>query len=134
MVAVEHLHSALVSVAEESRLVVEALRKGRTVSFRTLIQEADSTLVVVARFLALLDLYRQGALRFEQVVALGELQISWVGSDEGEILASSEFDIPISEQYPEEEVEGSEGENPQVVVEDSVEDFEENDNEERGDE
>ena len=134
VVAVEHLHSALVSVAEESKLVVEALRKGRTVSFRTLIQEADSTLVVVARFLALLDLYRQGALRFEQVVALGELQISWVGSDEGDILASSEFDIPVSEQYPEEEVEGSEGENPQVVVENSVEDLGENDDEERGDE
>ncbi|MEO0010988.1 MAG: hypothetical protein RIQ39_577 [Actinomycetota bacterium] len=117
VVAVEHLHSALVSVAEESRLVVEALRKGRTMSFRSLIHEADSTLVVVARFLALLDLYRQGALRFEQVVALGELQISWVGSDEGDILASSEFDIPVSEQYPEAEVEGSEGENPQVVVE-----------------
>jgi segregation and condensation protein A len=134
VVAVEHLHSALVSVAEESKLVVEALRKGRTVSFRTLIQEADSTLVVVARFLALLDLYRQGALRFEQVVALGELQISWVGSDEGDILASSEFDIPVSEQYPEEEVEGSEDENPQVVVENSVEDLDENDDEERGDE
>ena len=129
VVAVEHLHSALVSVSEESKLVVEALRKGRTVSFRTLIQEADSTLVVVARFLALLDLYRQGALRFEQVVALGELQISWVGSDEGEILASSEFDIPISEQYPEEEVEGSEGENPQVEVEIAEQDEEENDDE-----
>ena len=138
VVAVEHLHSALVSVSEESKLVVEALRKGRTVSFRTLIQEADSTLVVVARFLALLDLYRQGALRFEQVVALGELQISWVGSDEGEILASSEFDIPISEQYPEEEVEGSEGENPQVEVESSdvsvVSEGEEQDEEERDDE
>lgn len=121
VVAVEHLHSALVSVAEESRLVVEALRKGRTVSFRTLIQEADSTLVVVARFLALLDLYRQGALRFEQVVALGELQISWVGSDEGEVLASSEFDIPVSEQYPEEEVEGSDKEDLQVEVESSSE-------------
>jgi segregation and condensation protein A len=118
VVAVEHLHSALVSVAEESRLVVEALRKGRTMSFRSLIAEADSTLVVVARFLALLDLYRQGALRFEQVIALGELQISWVGSDEGDILASSEFDIPVSEQYPEAEVEGSESENSQVVVED----------------
>jgi segregation and condensation protein A len=117
VVAVEHLHSALVSVSEESKLVVEALRKGRTVSFRSLIQEADSTLVVVARFLALLDLYRQGALRFEQVVALGELQISWVGSDEGEILASSEFDIPVNEQYPEAEIEGTEGENPQVEVE-----------------
>jgi segregation and condensation protein A len=119
VVAVEHLHSALVSVAEESKLVVEALRKGRTLSFRSLISEADSTLVVVARFLALLDLYRQGALRFEQVVALGELQISWVGSDEGEVLASSEFDIPVAEQYPEEEVEGSEHENPQVIIESS---------------
>lgn len=97
VVALEHLHTALVSVSEESKLVVEALRKGRTLSFRSLVAEADSTLVVVARFLALLDLYRQGALRFEQVVALGDLQISWVGSDEGEILASSEFDIPVSE-------------------------------------
>jgi segregation and condensation protein A len=52
-------------------------------------------LVVVARFLALLDLYRQGALRFEQVMALGELQISWVGSDEGDILVTDEFDIPV---------------------------------------
>ena len=52
--------------------------------------------MVVARFLALLDLYRQGALRFEQVIALGELQISWTGSDEGEVAASDEFDIPVS--------------------------------------
>jgi segregation and condensation protein A len=96
VVAVEHLHSALVSVAEESKLVVEALRKSRTLSFRNLIQGSDSTLVVVARFLALLDLYRQGALRFEQVMALGELQISWIGSDEGEILATNEFDIPVT--------------------------------------
>ena len=94
VVAVEHLHSALVSVAEESRSVVEALRKSRTLSFRNLIQGTDSTLVVVARFLALLDLYRQGALRFEQVIALGELQVTWVGSDEGEVLATNEFDIP----------------------------------------
>jgi segregation and condensation protein A len=115
VVALEHLHSALVSVAEESRVVVDALRKGRTLSFRSLIGDADSTLVVVARFLALLDLYRQGALRFEQVIALGELQISWIGSDEGEILASNEFDIPALEVSTEEEdkveVEGLEGEN-----------------------
>jgi segregation and condensation protein A len=103
VVAVEHLHSALVSVAEESRTVVDALRKSRTLSFRNLIQGADSTLVVVARFLALLDLYRQGALRFEQVMALGELQVTWVGSDEGEVLATNEFDIlPVIENQTEE--------------------------------
>ena len=92
------------SVAEESKLVVEALRKSRTLSFRSLIQGADSTLVVVARFLALLDLYRQGALRFEQVIALGELQISWVGSDEGEVAITDEFDIPP--QFESENLEG----------------------------
>jgi segregation and condensation protein A len=105
VVAVEHLHSALVSVAEESRTVVDALRKSRTLSFRHLIQGADSTLVVVARFLALLDLYRQGALRFEQVMALGELQVTWVGSDEGEVLATNEFDIPPEAQNETEEAE-----------------------------
>ena len=103
VVAVEHLHSALVSVAEESRLVVDALRRSKVLSFRNLVQGADSTLVVVARFLALLDLYRQGALRFEQVAALGELQISWIGSDEGEILATDEFDIPVTPENETEE-------------------------------
>ena len=105
LVALEHLHSALVSVAEESKLVVDALRKSKVLSFRNLVQGADSTLVVVARFLALLDLYRQGALRFEQVMALGELQISWIGSEEGEILITDEFDIPVTLENETEEVE-----------------------------
>ena len=95
VVAIEHLHSALVSVTEESKVVIEALRRGRTVSFRSLIADASSTLVVVARFLALLDLYRQGALRFNQVIALGDLQISWTGSETGEIETTDEFDIPV---------------------------------------
>jgi segregation and condensation protein A len=95
LVSVEHLHLPLVSVAEESRLVVEALRRGKTMSFRNLVSDAENTLVVVARFLALLDLYRQGVLRFDQVVALGELQISWTGSDSGEVEVTDEFDIPV---------------------------------------
>jgi segregation and condensation protein A len=94
VVAIEHLHMAMVSVSEQSRLVVEALRHSKTLSFRSLCHDADSTLVVVARFLALLDLYRQGNLRFNQVIALGELQISWTGSDEGEVEITDEFDIP----------------------------------------
>ena len=95
VVSVEHLHLALVSVAEESKGVVEALRRSTTLSFRSLIADADTTMVVVARFLALLDLYRQGVLRFNQVVALGELQISWTGSLSGEVEVTDEFDIPV---------------------------------------
>lgn len=95
VVAIGHLYSSSVSVTEESKRVVEALRAGRTLTFRNLTSDAESTLVVVARFLALLDLYRQGVLRFDQVMALGELQISWTGSDTGEIEVSDEFDIPV---------------------------------------
>jgi segregation and condensation protein A len=95
VVAIAHLHMALVSVSEQSKLVVEALRHSKTMSFRSLCHDADSTMVVVARFLALLDLYRQGNLRFNQVMALGELQISWTGSDEGEVEITDEFDIPV---------------------------------------
>ena len=95
VVAIQHLHMALVSVAEESKMVVEALRHSKTLSFRKLISDADSTQVVVARFLALLDLYRQGVLRFDQVIAMGELQISWTGSLEGEVEITDEFDIPV---------------------------------------
>ena len=93
--SVEHLHLPLVSVAEESRLVVEALRKSKSMSFRNLVSDAQNTLVVVARFLALLDLYRQGVLRFNQVIAMGELQISWTGSESGDVEISDEFDIPV---------------------------------------
>ena len=104
LVSIDHLYMALVSVAEESIGVVEALRRSKTLSFRSLIADAGSTLVVVARFLSLLDLYRQGVLRFDQVAALGELQISWIGSEFGEIEISDEFDIPMI-------LEDSEGEN-----------------------
>jgi segregation and condensation protein A len=95
IVAIEHLHNPLVSVTEQSRLVVEALRQAKSMSFRSLCLGAESTLVVVARFLALLDLYRQGNLRFNQVIALGELQISWTGAESGEIEITDEFDIPV---------------------------------------
>jgi len=95
VVSIQHLHMALVSVAEESKMVVEALRHSKTLSFRKLISDADSTQVVVARFLALLYLYRQGVLRFDQVIAMGELQISWTGSLEGEVEITDEFDIPV---------------------------------------
>ena len=92
--SVEHLHLQLVSVAAEALGVVSALRRHKTMSFRALVSDAANTLVVVARFLALLELFKEGSVRFEQVVALGELQITWVGSVEGEIRVSDEFDRP----------------------------------------
>ena len=92
--SIDHLHRPLVSVAEQAVKVVEMLRKAGRVAFRSLVSDASSTLVVVARFLALLELYREGVVRFEQVISLGELQITWVGSADGEVRVSDEFDVP----------------------------------------
>ena len=94
VVGIEHIHRPLVSVVEETNFMVAEMRKLGRVSFRYLIEGAENTLVVVARFLGLLELYREGVVRFEQVAALGELQITWVGSAEGLIEVSDEFDLP----------------------------------------
>ena len=93
--SIDHLHQPLVSVAEQAAKVVEHLRRAGTVTFRALISDADSTLVVVARFLSILELYREGVVRFEQMISLGELQITWTGSASGEVRVSDEFDIPV---------------------------------------
>jgi segregation and condensation protein A len=91
---IDHIHRPLVSVAEQAEKVIEILRRDQRVSFRALVADADSTLAIVARFLALLELYKEGVIRFEQVVSLGELQITWVGSIDGQIKVSDEFDLP----------------------------------------
>jgi len=92
---IDHIHRPLVSVAEEATRVVEHLRRTGRATFRALIEGAESTLVIIARFLSLLELYREGVLRFEQVVSLGELQITWVGTATGEVAVSDEFDQPV---------------------------------------
>ncbi len=91
-VGLEHLHAPAVSVREQAAVIVGRLRRQRSLTFRTLTSDADTTLVVVARFLALLELFRDGSVVFEQVTPLGELTIRWTGSDSGEVAVSDEFD------------------------------------------
>ena len=90
-----HLHLPMVSVAAEASHVVGLLRRHKSMTFRSIVADAPNTLVVVARFLALLELYREAQIRFEQMIALGELQITWTGSETGEVNVSDEFDQPI---------------------------------------
>jgi segregation and condensation protein A len=91
-VGLEHLHAPQVSVREQAALMGARLRRERTCSFRALVADADSTLVIVARFLALLELFREAAIAFDQPEALGELTVRWTGSDQGDIEVSDEFD------------------------------------------
>ena len=91
-VGMEHLHSPKVSVREQASLIVMRLRQSRSCSFRSLVADADSTLVIVARFLALLELFNESVVTFDQAEALGELMVRWTGRDDGEIGVSDEFD------------------------------------------
>ena len=93
--SIDHLHQPTVSVAEQATKIVEQLRRSGRMTFRGLTADAENTLVVIARFLALLELYKEGVIRFEQMVSLGELQITWVGTAHGEVRVSDEFDLPV---------------------------------------
>jgi segregation and condensation protein A len=99
-VGLTHLHAPAVSVREQAAVLGTRLRRERVMSFRSLVSDADSTLVVVARFLALLELYREAAVGFEQAEALGELTVRWTGPDDGEVEVTDEFDEPPPEGEP----------------------------------
>ena len=94
-VAVGHLVPPLVSVREQAALLVDRLRRLRSSTFRGLTADCAGPLHVVARFLALLELYREGAVAFDQITPFGELGIRWTGSDEGGVDLRDEFDEEI---------------------------------------
>lgn len=92
ILSLAHLHAPAVSVREQAHLVVDRLRRERSLTFRAITQDAPDQGTKVARFLALLELFREGMLAFEQVVPLGELTVRWTGSDDGDIDVGDEFD------------------------------------------
>lgn len=91
-----HLHLPLVSVAEEGQRMIPQIKSARKLTFRAIAADAPSHLVVIARFLALLELFREGVVRFEQVIALGDLTVEWVGDESKAVVLSDEFDRPFT--------------------------------------
>ncbi len=87
-----HLHAPHVSVREQAATLVERLRRTRSTTFRALVADSPDRLTTVARFLALLELFREGAVSFDQVTPLGELSVRWTGADQGEIDVEDEYE------------------------------------------
>ena len=81
MVGMTHLHASRVSIREQAGAVVEMLRARGTVTFFEVIREVKDRAVIVARFLAVLELYRLNALIFEQDTPLGDLNLTWRDND-----------------------------------------------------
>ena len=94
-VGLDHLHAPLVSIREQAAIVVTLLRDAGTLNFRALVAGATQPGVVVARFLSVLELYRHGALSFEQLEPLGELTLRWTAerwSDENLASLGADYD------------------------------------------
>ncbi|MFH8368100.1 segregation/condensation protein A [Streptomyces sp. NPDC018031] len=91
-VYVDHIHAPLVSVREQAEVVVARLREMGEAGFHTLVEDAPDTLTVVARFLALLELYREKAVLLDQPEALGPLLVRWTGDADARPRVTDEFD------------------------------------------
>ncbi|GAB2969473.1 segregation and condensation protein A [Frigoribacterium salinisoli] len=94
-VGLDHLHAPLVSIREQAAHVVAMLRRSGVATFRELVAGVDQKGVVVARFLAVLELYRTAALTFEQVEPLGELSLRWTAeswTDESLVALGADYD------------------------------------------
>ncbi len=92
--SLHHIHAPAVSVREQGAIVMERLRRSGTMTFRALCGDSPDTLTTVARFLSLLELFREGAVAFEQATALAELSVRWTGSEDADVdeLITDEFD------------------------------------------
>jgi segregation and condensation protein A len=91
-VSLQHIHAAKVSVREQAQLVADRLRRSGTMTFRALCGDSPDRLTTVARFLSLLELFREGAVSFDQVTPLGELTVRWTGAEDGDVEVTDEFD------------------------------------------
>ncbi|MFG2341972.1 segregation/condensation protein A [Streptomyces yangpuensis] len=92
-VYVDHIHAPLVSVREQAGVVVRMLKARGEATFQDLTEDAEDTLTVVARFLALLELYREKAVTLDQEEALRTLTVRWSGGDgDGMPTVTDEFD------------------------------------------
>jgi segregation and condensation protein A len=84
-VGLDHLHAHAISVAEQATLVLERLRArgvGVWTTFADLVADCAAPIQIVARFLALLELYRGKTIEFDQPDPLGPLAVRWIGDDE----------------------------------------------------
>ncbi|CAM3751180.1 segregation and condensation protein A [Nocardioides zeicaulis] len=91
-VSLQHIHAAKVSVREQAQVVVDRLRRAGTMTFRALCGDSPDRLTTVARFLSLLELFREGVVSFDQVTPLGELSVRWTGTEDDDVEIHDEFD------------------------------------------
>lgn len=93
-VSLEHVTSIRVSVGEAIEEVVDELRRSPTITFRDLTAALVERVEIVVRFLAVLELYKQGLVELDQLESFGEITITWMGAGAG-----AGFDLELVDAY-----------------------------------
>ncbi|MDH2428521.1 segregation/condensation protein A [Sphaerisporangium sp. TRM90804] len=91
-VSTEHIYQPVANVREQAAILVRRLRRVRTATFRSLTADCAGTFEVIARFLAVLELFREAAVSFEQIEPLGELHVTWTGADDGDVSVTDDYE------------------------------------------
>jgi segregation and condensation protein A len=89
-VPTDHIHAPMISIRDQARIIAALLAELGRASFRQLTAGAGGSYEVVASFLALLELYRENLVSFEQVAPLGELYVTWTGTEDAEEVPDAE--------------------------------------------
>ena len=80
-VSLDHVTPIRASVAEALEELVDILSSRGRASFRVLTAGIHERLEIIVRFLALLELFKQGAVELEQFGTFGDLEIVWSGDE-----------------------------------------------------
>ncbi|MBB5850835.1 segregation and condensation protein A [Amycolatopsis umgeniensis] len=96
-VSIAHIHMGRVSVREHAALLRLKLAERGEATFSELVEDCEHTVEIVARFLALLELYREATVQFEQLEALAELHVRWTGGSVAEASVAAEHDRAVVE-------------------------------------
>ncbi|MEU0570345.1 segregation/condensation protein A [Nonomuraea sp. NPDC005983] len=91
-VSVGHIYQPLASVREQAAILVQRLRRMRKATFRALVADCEGTFEVIARFLAVLELFRESAVTFDQLEPLGDLHVTWTGTDDGDVAVGDDYE------------------------------------------
>jgi segregation and condensation protein A len=75
-----HVTPVRYTVAEAMTAIEDRfVAMGRTATFREMVSDCEERIHVVVRFLALLELYREGKIEMQQAATFGEIEVAWRG-------------------------------------------------------
>ncbi len=81
-VDLSHITRIKVTVEEAVEELVDELPRAGRMTFRALTSDLVDRIEVVVRFLAVLELFKQGLVELEQTATFGEINVVWTGGED----------------------------------------------------